>query len=173
MLYNVHLNYHISCTLSTFIFVHSTDFYRQTKKGDVICNYTKGGDNVKNRIKEIRKVNNLTQTKMAEVLGISLSNIQSYETGRRTPSDAVIQLLCNKFNVNETWLLTGNGEMSAPMTDEQRIGQILANYIKDDNFFLEELTRIVVSLSPETIKELTNSLIELAKNLEKHSHPDE
>lgn len=31
--------------------------------------------------------------------------------GRRTPSDAVIKLICEKYNVREEWLRDGEGEM--------------------------------------------------------------
>lgn len=69
---------------------------------------------MKNRIKEIRKLfpdHGKTQETFANYLGISKQNLASYETGRRTPSDAVIQLICEKCNVNKDWLLNGTGEM--------------------------------------------------------------
>ncbi len=63
------------------------------------------------RIKEIRKKENLSQQKFADKLGIARGNIAAYEVGKNAPSDAVIALLCTKFNINETWLRTGVGEM--------------------------------------------------------------
>ena len=63
------------------------------------------------RIKEIRKKEGLSQQKFADKLGIARGNIAAYEVGKNAPSDAVISLICSKFNVNEKWLRTGNGEM--------------------------------------------------------------
>ena len=63
------------------------------------------------RIKELRDTLNLTQQDFADKLGTSRGNIAGYETGRRSPSDAVVSLICNKFNVNEKWLRSGAGEM--------------------------------------------------------------
>ncbi len=63
------------------------------------------------RIKMIRKDNGLSQQKFADKLGISRGNIAAYEVGKNLPSDAVISLICTKFDINEDWLRTGNGEM--------------------------------------------------------------
>jgi len=63
------------------------------------------------RIKELRKALSLTQQGFADSLGTARNNIAGYETGRRLPSDAVISLICKTFNVSETWLRTGTGEM--------------------------------------------------------------
>ena len=64
-----------------------------------------------NRIKELRKQLRLTQQQFAERIGSVQNTITGYETGRRVPSGQVIALICREFNVNETWLRTGEGEM--------------------------------------------------------------
>ena len=43
-----------------------------------------------NRLKIVRKKTGLNQNDFADALGISVSNISSYESGRRNPSDAFI-----------------------------------------------------------------------------------
>lgn len=70
---------------------------------------------MKDRIKQIRKrlpEYGKTQETFAKYLGISKQNLASYETGRRIPSDAVIQLICQKCNIKEEWLRNGTGEIS-------------------------------------------------------------
>lgn len=64
---------------------------------------------MKDRIKEIRKQSpyGKTQDSFSDFLGIPKSNLASYEIGRRTPSDAVVQLICQKCNINEDWLRNG------------------------------------------------------------------
>lgn len=71
------------------------------------------------RIKEIRKYLNLTQQGFADKLGVARNNIAGYETGKRSPSDAVISLICTKFGVNEDWLRTGAGDMFLPDPDNE------------------------------------------------------
>lgn len=94
----------------------------------------KGGIFLKERIKEIRKNHpkGKTQDTFADFLGISKQNISSYEMGRRTPSEAVIKLICEKCNVNENWLLTGNGEMFNPISKNEEIADMISDVIKSD-----------------------------------------
>ena len=69
---------------------------------------------MKDRIKQVRKSENLTQTLFGEKIGVKGNTITNYETGLRTPTDAVIKSICREFNVNEKWLRTGNGDMFLP-----------------------------------------------------------
>ena len=63
------------------------------------------------RIKKLRKSLDLTQQEFSERIGIKRNTIAKYETDRGEPIDAVISLICREFNVSETWLRTGAGEM--------------------------------------------------------------
>lgn len=66
------------------------------------------------RIRKLRKALDFTQQEFADRLGVSRSNIATYEVGKNNPTDAVISLICREFNVAETWLRTGKGEMFVP-----------------------------------------------------------
>lgn len=78
-----------------------------------------------NRIKEVRKNANLTQQEFADRLGISRSNIGNYENGSRVPIDAAVKLICAKFNVNETWLRTGEGDPYIQLSRQAEIARII------------------------------------------------
>lgn len=62
----------------------------------------------------MRKALDLTQQEFAHRIGSVQNTITGYETGRRMPSSQVVTLICREFNVSETWLRTGKGEMFAP-----------------------------------------------------------
>lgn len=64
---------------------------------------------MKERIKKLRKALDLTQQEFADRIGISRGNIATYETREGSPGNSVINLICREFNVNETWLRTGEG----------------------------------------------------------------
>jgi transcriptional regulator with XRE-family HTH domain len=64
---------------------------------------------MKERIKSIRKDARLTQEEFGSMLGLSRIVITTYETGRVIPDKPVRLLICERFNVNETWLETGEG----------------------------------------------------------------
>ena len=102
---------------------------------------------MKDRIKAIRKDQQMNQSEFANDLGIPLSNIQSYEIGRRAPSEASIKLICSKYKVNEEWLRTGNGEMKQPRPDNE----IIAKFVND----------VMESKSDEFRKRLINALSQL------------
>lgn len=93
---------------------------------------------MKERLKEIRKrnPNGKTQETFANYLEISKENISSYESGRRNPSDAFIKLVCEKCNVNENWLRTGNGEMFVELSKDEQISAMLGEIqrLGDENF---------------------------------------
>ena len=73
------------------------------------------------RIKTVRKslMPKVSQTAFAEMLGTTRRAITTYETGAVIPSDTFIQLLCTKFNIDEHWLRTGEGEMYKNDLDAQ------------------------------------------------------
>ena len=66
------------------------------------------------RLKKLRKALDLTQQEFADRIGVKRNTIATYEIGRNTPLDAVIASICREFNVSETWLRTGEGEMFLP-----------------------------------------------------------
>lgn len=107
---------------------------------------------MKERLKEIRKSNpnGKTQETFANYLGISKENIASYESGRRNPSDSFIKLVCEKCNVNEDWLRTGNGEMFMPETKDEQISKMLANVMKsEDGNFKKKLISALAQLDKD------------------------
>lgn len=107
---------------------------------------------MKERLKEIRKSNpnGKTQETFANYLEISKENISSYESGRRNPSDAFIKLVCEKCNVNEDWLRTGNGEMFMPETKDEQISKMLADVMKsEDGNFKKKLTSALAQLDKD------------------------
>lgn len=107
---------------------------------------------MKERLKEIRKSNpnGKTQETFANYLEISKENISSYESGRRNPSGAFIKLVCEKCNVNEDWLRTGNGEMFMPETKDEQISKMLADVMKsEDGNFKKKLISALAQLDKD------------------------
>lgn len=85
------------------------------------------------RIKQVRKAKGLTQQALADKIAVSRNNIASYETGKSRPGDAVIALICREFNVNETWLRTGEGEMFVELSRDEEIAAFLGNILNNDD----------------------------------------
>ena len=90
------------------------------------------------RIKELRQALGLTQQVFADKAGTSRANIAGYETKKSVPSDAVISLICEKFDVNEEWLRTGAGEMFKERLPQDEVASYVEDLLESDgNSFYE------------------------------------
>lgn len=105
------------------------------------------------RIKLVRQTvsvdgKKLSQEAFGEILGVTRPAIANIELGRvEQPSDLFINHLCNRFNVDEHWLRTGEGDMFAQLDRDEEISNFVASALKgeDDNFrkrFLSMLTKL-------------------------------
>lgn len=99
------------------------------------------------RIKALRKSLGLTQQKFADRIGVKQNTVAQYEIGRNLPVESVLNLICREFNVNETWLRTGEGEMFVQIARDKEIMRFVGDVMQgeDDNFrrrFLLALARL-------------------------------
>lgn len=83
------------------------------------------------RIKAVRKEQKMTQTEFGAKIGLKGNTITNYESGARTPSDAIIVSICREFGVNEHWLRTGEGNMFVH-TVPSTIDQLAREFSLDD-----------------------------------------
>ena len=86
---------------------------------------------MKNRIKQIRESQKLTQEQFGKKIGISRNFMWMLESGERDASDRTIRDICREFGVSETWLRTGYGEMVAPRTREAELGELIRTRLID------------------------------------------
>lgn len=106
-----------------------------------------------NRLKEIRKHHNFTQAEMGKEIGVSRDAIATYESGRVVPDKSIRLLICQKFNVNEAWLETGEG---APY--KEGLIPALAQALQAMPDVAAALERLLPHLTPEDLVHL-NDLI--------------
>lgn len=97
--------------------------------------------NLGERIKKARKELDLTQQKFAEQIGTTQNNIASYEIGRREPSAAAINNICKTFNVSETWLRTGEGDMFQPLSPDDELSHVFSAIAASDDELIKRIIR--------------------------------
>lgn len=85
---------------------------------------------VNERIRQVRKDNGLTQDEFASRLGLKRNSVAMIEAGRAT-SDQTIFAICREFGVNETWLRTGAGEMTASKSRAQEMAELVRSLMAD------------------------------------------
>lgn len=66
---------------------------------------------IKDRIKQLRKSETLTQKEFASRLLISQSYLSGVENGNEIPTNKLLKLICLEFGIKESWLINGTGEM--------------------------------------------------------------
>lgn len=108
---------------------------------------------MKYRIKAIRKTLGFTQQEFADRLNIQRGSIASYETGRISPSNATISLICKELNVSEDWLRNGEGDMFIPITRDEEIASFIGSVQADvDDTFKKRFISALAKLSTEEWK---------------------
>lgn len=118
------------------------------------------------RIKLLRTEQlHMTQTEFGETLGVKRDVINNIENNRlKNPEkqEPIYRLMCEKFNVSEEWLRTGNGEMLVPLTRNQLITDFATDLIMEDNTFKKRLVEALAKLDEnewEVLEKLAESLI--------------
>lgn len=114
------------------------------------------------RIKQIRKdVLKMTQKEFSAKLGLSENFIWQIEKGDRTPSDRTVKDICREFDINESWLRYGTGDMKAETTQKQKLtrffADVLATAPDDRSAFVAALDDLPPEFWP--------LVVDLAKNI--------
>ncbi len=87
---------------------------------------------MKERIKKLRKVLDLTQQKFADRLGVKRNTVGQWECGINPLTDQTIVSICREFNVNEEWLRTGVGNMFIEQSEDVQIATFIGDLLKDE-----------------------------------------
>lgn len=118
------------------------------------------------RIKKVRKDKDLTQQEFGKCIGIKPNSISLIESGGRNASEQVILSICREFNVSETWLRTGEGEMFVP-----RPGDTLDAFIRErdlspsDRILIEKFAALSVGNRQAVVEYVLSAADEILKNL--------
>ena len=119
--------------------------------------------NISERIRYLRKEKlNITQEALGEPLGLTRANIANIEAGRISVTERVILGICEKFNINEEWLRTGNGEMFVPLSRDDEIAFAVGKLVQEDDSFKKKLISILLKMDEsqwEVLEQIANELI--------------
>ena len=93
------------------------------------------------KIKDLREKFGMTQTELAEKLGVSKSVVSAYEKGIRNPSYKVLPLLAKTFNVTELYFFEKGEWQNQSITidisdltkEQQKLVISLVNELKESN----------------------------------------
>ena len=116
---------------------------------------------LKERLRDVRKSlpQKTSQEAFAKLLGITRTAYNKYELGLVIPSDTFIQLLCTKFNIDEHWLRTGEGEMYKNDLDAQ-VESFAQKYVLTEED--REIMRYFFRLAPNDRKAMIEHVLSIA-----------
>lgn len=115
---------------------------------------------INERIKLVRKDNNLTQKQFADRILVTQSYLSRLESGKEMPNEKLIKLIALEFNVPTGWLESGAGSRT--------IGRCSDDYYYRDNSDaqqrlmkeqLEELAMYLKKQNNEVISSYTSTII--------------
>ncbi|MBN8834548.1 MAG: hypothetical protein ABS68_00360 [Niastella sp. SCN 39-18] len=69
------------------------------------------------KLKSIRKLKNLSQSEMADLLFTTQGNYSQYENNNRIPSLDLLKRLIEQFDLDANWLLSGSTEQVVNFND--------------------------------------------------------
>lgn len=122
--------------------------------------------NIGERIRYVRETaegKKISMATFAARIKASPAAVSQWETGDRNPTDVYIRTISREFGVSETWLLTGEGEMHAPLTREQELAQITTDlYNADPDGSMYKFMKELSKLKPETWKDIGNFINKVA-----------
>lgn len=95
------------------------------------------------RVKQVRKSLGLTLEEFAEPLGVGKTAISKIENGLSNVTQQMELSICREYNINETWLRTGEGEMKAEPPEDE-IDAVIKKYDlpEEVRVMLEQLVKL-------------------------------
>lgn len=116
------------------------------------------------RIKLIRKENDLTLEKFGEKVGVTKQTISRIENGINSLTEQMILSISRVFDVNEEWIRTGEGKMIKEIDKENQLMMWAANILKDESdSFRRRFIKMLMELDDDDWKTLEKVAIKLHK----------
>ena len=84
------------------------------------------------RIKELRKMNQLTQVELAQKLNVTKGTVSTWETNSRTPSFDTLEQLCDMFRVGMDYLMGRSDDDSPRAMPEEEMENLALSQVEDD-----------------------------------------
>ena len=116
------------------------------------------------RLEDVRKSMSLSRAAFGSRLGVSGDVINNLERGRVEAKDHMILLICREFNVNETWLRTGEGEMFLPESRDDMLARLTVDLLTEESdSFKNRFISLLAKMTDDEWTMLENMVEKLSK----------
>lgn len=117
---------------------------------------------MESRLKLLRKELKMSQEDFAKKVKLSKNYISLVETGNRTLADRTVSDICRIFNVNESWLRNGCGNMFVESPKDEQLSEMMSDIFSvDENNFKKRLISALLKLDEpgwENLEKLIDSI---------------
>lgn len=119
------------------------------------------------RIQAIIDAKKIKKIDFARRLNLSQAFISELCSGAKSPSDRTISDICREFNINETWLRTGDGEMFTETAQEDQILAFMGDVMHGAPDFRRRLMSVLSRMTPDEWTLLEKKAWELVEEMKK------
>lgn len=128
---------------------------------------------MKTRIKILRQELRLSQEEFANKIGFTRGAIANAELGRAEIRPQFISLICNTFNVNETWLRTGEGEMFVQLSRDEQIAKFVGDVMRSSDGDFKRSVILALSEMPDECWDVWADFVRKVAEKQKEKPPNE
>lgn len=115
------------------------------------------------RFLQLRNALGMSQEGFASGAHRTRSEIKNIEYEKTSPKEEVIQSVCSAYNVNESWLRSGEGEMFLPVSRDEEIAAFMGSIAKSgDEDFRRRLVTVLCRLDTAEWELLEKMALKLA-----------
>lgn len=115
-----------------------------------------------NRLSALIKYLGLTKTAFAAKINLSQPFVSDLCNDKSVPSDRTILDICRRFDVSESWLRTGEGDMFILKNRDQEISEFLGDLMKGEPDFRHRFISVMARLNEEEWKMIEEKIREIA-----------
>lgn len=108
--------------------------------------------NIASRLKQARKSRGYTQDALASAIGVSRGVISNIEYEKTKPQSLVIHAICDVLQIDEHWLISGEGKMERN-SELEKSAQLLSD---------------IYNLAKELSEEEQDYILDMIKTFQKH-----
>lgn len=122
-------------------------------------------ETINDRIKAVRKAEDLTQSEFGERIGVTKNAVVNMEIpGRSKISDNnnYILSICREFGVREEWLRTGNGSMKEDKSRDEQLKEAVERLLSGENSdFKRRFVTVLSTLNEKEWALLESKMLEI------------
>jgi transcriptional regulator with XRE-family HTH domain len=125
----------------------------------------------RDKLKELRQKNNMTQEQLAQKLNTTRKSISAYETGRSAPPHETLLMIADIFNVSTDYLLERTAPVDISLNDNREAFRYYLNALVGQNVpdtvlqKLLKLDTIEAEKLPDQLEKIAYDLLEISKKL--------